>query len=314
MKWHAKIIIKIREFFRKYKNVILVVVIAFAVMIAVNYFLKNMETPEIPITTYKPNVSVMDDKEVPEELQEPIKNLIDEYMEYCNNKEYEKAYNLLDKECKDTMFPTVEALEMYVNKIFPEKKIYNIQNFSIVGSTYVYKVKILNDILASGLTNEEYNFYEEVMSITDDKDGLRLGIYGFVRKDDMTVVAEDDNLKINVNKKVTLYSSETYEVSIRNKTDHIIVLLDDTEASEVEINIGAQTRKMSNTTGNSIIIPPKHTVNRKLSFPKFVDDGRTTEKLIFNNIRVLESYSGNLNNKQAELDNAIKLYSLNISI
>ena len=43
------------------------------------------------------------------------------------------------------------------------------------------------------------------------------------------------------------------------------------------------------------MIHPRDTDTFKIRFTKFVDDGNTATRLIFNNIRVLESYSSDEN-------------------
>ena len=69
LKWR----LKIRNFFKKYRKVILIVIVVWAVIIAINYYLKNKKEPEVLNTTYTPHeVLLKRDTEVPEKLQTPI--------------------------------------------------------------------------------------------------------------------------------------------------------------------------------------------------------------------------------------------------
>lgn len=92
--------LKIRRFFKKYKKIIIFIIIIWAIIFVVNYILKNMPKEDIPETTYEPNVSVMTEDEVPDKWHETIESTIETFVQRCNNKEYEAAYNMLSDDCK----------------------------------------------------------------------------------------------------------------------------------------------------------------------------------------------------------------------
>ena len=305
--------LKIRKFFRKYKRIILIVIVIWLVIIAVNYFLKRMRENEKPSTTYEPNISVMDNSEVPKSLQEPINNLIGEFVNYCNDKEYEKAYNLIDSDCREAIYPTIDKFKVYVDSIFSSKKIYNIQNFSNVNKNYIYDVRILDDILTTG-ASKGYAYYQEKFVMKSTKEGLKLCIGGFVQTDNLNIVAEDEYMKVQIKKRVVNYDTEKYYLTITNRSQYPILLLDGTLGDEIALDIGNQDRKLQTSEQNLIIIYPKENKEVILPFTKFVDDGRTSSKLKFNAVRILRSYSGDSNKMQEELENAYDKYSLNIDL
>ena len=163
MKFWLDFRLKVRKFFREHKRVIIIIVIIWGLIIAINYFLKGKQEPVKPITTYDPHSPVMDETDkVPDEYKEPINNLIDNYVNYCNNKEYENAYNLLSNEFKSKYCNTLDGFKSYVDELFDEKKIYNIQNYSNVDNVYVYRIRLLEDILATG-TTDGYEYKEEMV-------------------------------------------------------------------------------------------------------------------------------------------------------
>ena len=55
LKWR----LKIRNFFKKYKKIILVVILVFAVVIAINYYLKHHQEPETLNPTYAPHEELL---------------------------------------------------------------------------------------------------------------------------------------------------------------------------------------------------------------------------------------------------------------
>lgn len=309
-----KIRLKVNDFFKKHKNKIILIIIVWTIIIAINYLMKYWNENKPPMTTYEPNKAVMDESTVPSRLQEPINNLISQFVNYCNDKDYEGAYNLIDDECKDALYPSIEIFKLYVDNIYNTKKIYNIQNFSNVGKNYIYEVRILDDIMATGTNGSGYIYYEEKFVMKDTKNGLKMCIGGFVDKEELNIVAEDEYLKFNIEYKLVDYETETYAVTITNRSQYPIILQDDTVSNEIELNIETQKRTARNLTGNLIMINPRDTQTFNITFTKFVDDGNEPIELIFNAVRVLNSYSGNKDLREQEVENAVDKYSLNIKL
>lgn len=305
--------LRIRRFFKKYKKIIIFIVIAWAIIFTVNYILKNMPKEEIPKTTYEPNVSVMTEDEVPEKWQATIESTIDTFVQRCNNKEYESAYNMLSDDCKDAVYPTLSSFQKYVDNRFKEKRSYSIQNFSNVGKQYIYDVNLMDDLMATGLTNKEFYYNEEKFVFTEDDKSLKLAISGFVRRNNLNIFAEDENLKVNILYKDVYYDNEIYSVTLTNRSTHPIVIADGTTNNEVVINTGEDERSEKNVGTYGIVLQPNESKSYKFQFNKYCDDGNAPTYMMFNNIRVLQSYSGNESTRQAELDNAIRIYTLRIN-
>lgn len=316
MNTRAKVQLKIRDFYQRYKLIIFIVLIIWTTIFVINRFLGRQNNNSMsPETTYAPHVSVMNtNKEVPEKLHQPIETIIDTYVNYCNNGEFQKAYDLISDECKSSYFTSYKLFENYAKEIFGNtKKIYNIQSYSNLENTYIYKIRILEDILANGTTTG-YGYYEEKITINaEDKNNLKLNIGNFVSEEDINIFAEDEYLKIEILGKTVKYDSEIYNVKFTNKSEYPIVLANNKEEFEIGIYIGDQTRAINLPIGN-IALSPNSTQIRSLEFTKFADDGKKSDVMIFNAIRVLQSYSGESNKYEQEINNAIKLYSLTVNI
>ena len=61
-------------------------------------------------------------------------------------------------------------------------------------------------------------------------------------------------------------------------------------------------------------VSPNATREYNISFDKFYDNGKTSQKLIFNSIRVLNNYNWKTGTTDNDLNNAVKLYSLAIDL
>lgn len=85
-----------------------------------------------------------------EELDLEIENnnilFISKFLDYCNDKKIEEAYNMLSKECIEKKFYTVNVFKKeYIDEIFTYKKEYKIEK-----ENNLYKIIILEGILESG--------------------------------------------------------------------------------------------------------------------------------------------------------------------
>ena len=303
MNYYTNLRVKAINFWKKNKKKILIFLIIFIIVFIINN-----------IITYNPHISVINDEKVPEKYVEPIVNLIDQYFNYCNNGEYENAYNLVTDECKKAYYPNLESFTAYVNHVFEgKKKIYNIQSYSIVDNTYVYSIRILDDILANG-TTDGYYYYEEKLILTEQNGQMRLSIGGFISQDNPKISVEDDYMKVEIIDKVVDYETETYKIVVTNKSDDkYIVIADGTQSNEVRLNLGTRQDSPENMQTSFIVRPGSFDI-QEITFQKYYDNDKTSQGIIFGAVRVLNDYNYADRTTQDNLDSAVKLYSLEIPL
>lgn len=312
LKWR----LKIRNFFKKYKRVIFIVAIVWLIIIAINFFLgRRSETPVLN-TTYNPHEVVLtSDTEVPEKLQTPIEDTIDDYINKCNNKDYSGAFELLTADCKTHVFgDSLDNFTTYASSIFPNKKRYSIQNYSNYGQAYIYNVKLIDDIITTGLTNQSYAYYEEKFAVKEDDGKIKLNVNDYMGFNDLKKVAEDDYLKIRVENKEEFYSFEIYSVKITNKTDKKVVLYDGIVGNELSLISGQDERNPINVR-DAIILEPGETRTFEVTFNKYYDESTKASEIAFNKIRIMtEQYTGTEETEEEELSKAERTYSITIPI
>ena len=314
MKPGTKILLALRNFWKKYWKYITIIAIVWIIVIIINNFLKN-RVEEISITnTYTPDTPVIDSGgSVPRTEREEVNNTIDIFFNYCNNKEYKNAYDMLTVACQEYMYnDSLEEFIQYVDSIYTSKKIYNIQNYSNVDDVYIYDINILDDILSTGTTGG-YQTYSEKIAIVKEDGSMKISNQGYIGKTVFNnVYAEDNYVKISILNKNMSYQREEYAVEISNKTDGYIVIANGNVANEITLNLGDQTRPALDMINNPIIISPGKAANVFLLFDKYYDDGKTPTEMNFNLIRL---YS---NNQETAIEglstNANTTYSMNISL
>lgn len=311
--------LKIRHWLKKYGKILFFIVVVWSVIFIVNKFLGDYQREEVPNTTQTPQISVMNSGErVNKKVQASAEEFIEEYVDACNQGKYQKAFAMLSEDCKEYEFSgDVENFALHVLDKMPTPKQYSIQNYSNVNGYYIYEVKYIDDILATGLTNSEYTFTTEKLVLSkNSKGGFNIAVGNFIENRKINNVSENDYLKIDVKNCLVRYSTETYEVQFTNRTDYTIVIADNYEENEVAIALSGEYRGTENSN-NTIVLAPEESITLKLGFMKFIDDNDETQSILFNNIRVLENYPGvfaTYDEKKAEIDKAIDKFSVNIPV
>lgn len=301
--------IKIKKFIEKYGKLIGLIIFIWISIIFINKFLEKSDAESNPTTTYTPHVAVLDEaKSVPKKVQNSIEDFLEEYIKYCNNKEYEKAYNMISDECKE-FFKSFTEYKLYVSNKFGSEKIYSIQNYSNYNDKYIYNVKLYDDLLATGLTNSTYKYQEEKIVASYDKNNkIVFSVGNFIEKKDLLSVQENEYLKIDVRNKIVKYSFETYEIKLTNRSENIIVIENGEVENEVLLNLGKEYRKEIDAT--DIVLKPNETKIVNITFNKFYDDGVDSKSIVFDSIRVVENYIEDNPNEE----NSIYKFSMELGL
>lgn len=284
--------LKVRNFIRKYKKWVFIILIAFGIVIAINSFIKNHDYKEVPSTTYEPYTPIMGgNTDVDKKVAEGISNIIEQYVEYCNEKEYKKAYDLLSTDCKENEFLTLERFKEHVNNLFPTRKVYTLQNYYNTDDTYVYRLRIFDDILATGLTGVyDLEYTTEIVTLKEEKGNIVLSVNGYIGKENIGKVYEDQYIKITVESKNVTYETETYEVTLKNKTQYVIAVLDNTISNEIVLKLNTGTRSLKGFATGTIVLRPNQERNYSFNFSRYYHETDLPKGLNFANIRVLRRY------------------------
>lgn len=309
--------LKIKHFFRKNKKIIFVIVIVWLFIFFINQVLK-LYTPEPEIEdTYEPHVSVIDSSQkVPEKYQTNIEDLIEEYVNYCNNNDFDKAYNMLSKDCKEYAYPTYEDFIDHLKIVMYTPKKYSIQNYSNLDDMYIYSISYTDDFLATGLTNTEYSYTEEKMAFKENEDGqLEMSVGNFIKHENINLSTENEYLKIDVKDRIVNYATEEYTVRFTNRTNYDIVISDYVEENEITLSLSNEVRGAEQH--EDIVLGSNETKDVKIIFSKYVDDNDSSNFINFNNIRVLEDYYGEFSENtviEDKIINAIAKFSMNVAV
>ena len=182
--------------------------------------IKQVQTQYVEEENLKNNINSISNSNLKSENVETITSFID----YCNNQEIEKAYNLLTNDCKNVLFPTQDLFkENYYKKIFTNKKTYNLAYISSDENIKTYQLTILDDILATG-KYDETKVHEELISIIQENNEEKLNINNFIKVEEINKTNTTENIILTVNKRYIFADYEKYSINVFNSTENYFKL------------------------------------------------------------------------------------------
>ena len=114
-------------------SVIIILIVSFVLLRLLNHLAKvqneeNMNNNVNQPITYNRDYEIISGERKDTDTYNKEHSVIENFLEYCNSKEFEKAYDMLTQECKDVIYPSLETfISEYGEKVFSIKRDYNIQ-------------------------------------------------------------------------------------------------------------------------------------------------------------------------------------------
>ena len=246
----------------------------------------NANQINISSSTYKPEETTIQGSNLSSTQQNKNSDVMSNFIEYCNQKQIEKAYNILTDECKEVLFDSeIENFkENYINKIFNSKKIYSMQSWIQATSMYTYKVKIMDDILSTGKTD---NAIEDYYTIVNKNGEYKLNLNSYIGRRQINKTIEKGNISITVNTKDTYMDYESYNIKVQNNSDKSIILDSKTNEKTVYLtgnNNATYSAFMYEVNDIYLNIKPHIYRTLNIKFNKIYNTNIRTQSMNFTNI------------------------------
>ena len=176
---------KFRMFFHHNIVKIIAAIIGIVLLImllqALNSYFANKnqnEASSITTTDYGRDYTVTTDVQKVESVYKEETGLMQQFVDSCNSKNYEEAYNLLTEDCKEVLYPNLNLfIEKYCNIYFGTAKTCNFQAWN----TSTYMVEIRNDALTSGQYSD-INYVQDYFTISKNK----INVNRFIERKDIS--------------------------------------------------------------------------------------------------------------------------------
>ena len=82
---------------------------------------------------------------------EKIKSVMEKFVQYCNEKNIQSAYDLITDECKNQLFDGIEDFkEKYIDIIYKNERNYSMQAWSKNNNMYTYLITDTENVLETG--------------------------------------------------------------------------------------------------------------------------------------------------------------------
>ncbi len=230
--------------------------------------------------------SIISDEDVPEQYREDFGNLIEQFFNYCTQHEPQKAYSLLSQDTIDTLYPTVEIFEsLYCSEKFEGDKDFSFQSWIKSGDLYIYQVKIFDNMLATGKSNDTY--YEDYVTIAPEDGEYKLNINNLIGVKNIYQSYSSEELDITVEESQVFMDYEIYSFEIKNKTDKTILLdsREDTDSTYLLDDTNNQySALLYENNEEELILQPGETKTISIRFSDVYREGIVITQIHFSDI------------------------------
>jgi len=293
---------------------IIVFIFLFGLLQLLNYLSKNKvntkdisnsSTNSTTITatkdkTQKKQTAVMNDYIISNNTASLNEEIIKDFIEYCNNGETSNAYELLSNNCKEVLYSTEEDfIEKYYKNIFNEKKICDMQVWTVDGTTYTYKVTIGSDILSTGQANNS-NQQTDYITVIQEDDEKKLNINSYICRKNVKGTITQNSIQLTVNYKDVYMEYEKYNISVKNKNQNIILLDNKEDVKTIyllddnDVKYSAYAHEISKV---QLIFKPQQKRTLDIKFNKVYDAEKVIKNMHFTNVIInYEEYANDKEN------------------
>lgn len=248
---------------------------------------------------YKPTETVIKGTNISKTQYEADSNIVNKFLELCNNAKIEEAYGLLSDDCKSELYPTIEYFKNnYYNNIFDKKREYNLQSWISTSKYTVYKIRYTNSMLSTGTYNQD-DVYEDYITLNKSNNTEKISIGNLIACEECNIITRTKELEITVVKKKMYVSDEEYEIQVKNNTDKTI-LLDTLETNQTINLVGSSGAKYGAYTNKifliNLTIDPGEIKNITIRFKKNFSSDNKSEQIEFSNI--IKDYYAYIQNQE----------------
>mgnify|MGYP000526651255 FL=1 len=214
-------------------------------------------------------------------------NTINNFINYCNQKDLEKAYSMLTEDCKSQIYTTLDTFtKAYYNDVFNgQKKTCTIENW--FGNTY--KVNIYDDMLATG--KETKYSKQDYITIETENGENKLNINNYIGHKDINKTTTNDNITVQVESRDTYKDYEEYTIKVKNDKDKTIQLdtIQSPKTLYLEDEKGVKYNYYSNELTDSMLtIEAGHSKEMTIKFYSTYISSKKIRNIVFSNLKVID--------------------------
>ena len=236
----------------------------------------------------QPIKSVITGQKASKEDTEENVGVVKDFIELCNNKEYEKAFSLLTQDCQGEFNNDLNTfINNYAKRIFNTSKTYKLELWYAMNNAYTYKIQYYeNNLLATGNSNLTNNI-EDYISILRENDETKISINNFIKKENINKSQKVNDIEIIVNYKKMYRDYEEYNITIKNLTSKDVLLSDGKDSKDiclVDDNNIEYSSYLHEIPIDNLTLKSGYQVVLNVKFNKMYNAYRNIKRLKFGNI------------------------------
>lgn len=244
-------------------------------------------------STIKSTKSAITYEDVESGILETANRVIDKFITLLNENNYVEAYNLLSKDCKSELYPSIDDFKInYYDEIFKTYKSYTMQNWL----KNTYKIEYRESLLDTGGVKEE-SFIRDYITVVRENNEYKLNINNFIGVNIINKKVENQGLEIEIVSKSIYMNYEIYKISVKNNLSQKIKLCNLQELASIYILDNNNIRYyacLNELTEAEIQIPSKVKTNFNIKFMNTYTDGKSIQKIVFQNILLQGEQKNNI--------------------
>lgn len=279
----------------KYKligyGILIIICILFAIKSLNLYYEEQEERKMTQITQNEINETTQSTTETEQIINsvenDTIRATMTSFVNYCNNREIENAYKMLTDQCKNAMFPSEDYFKnTYLEKIYNEKKIYDMLKWSEDGNKTTYLVKLYGDLLATGGVNADYT--EDYYTFVKNENGTyKININNYIYGEERNIEETINGITIKV-EYVNVYEEyEDVKITFINNTSKTICLNGNKSSGNIYLQNGRGTKYSAlndKFEKEEIVMKPKETQSLWIEFNKVYSSTNKAQYLTISDI------------------------------
>lgn len=229
---------KLLRIYNQNRGLIIAIVCAIALIIIIIQILNSLVEQDIeakrqkilaqtPIPTdstaiYQNNTSVLTGEKVRDIRTD--KEIIEQFVKYCNDGQIEEAYNMLTADCKTRIYPSLEYFKtVYYDRIFEKKRMYKLENWYTTSKFTTYYIRYTEDVLASGNLDSESN-RGDYITVVNGGDKKELSISSYVGAENSNRVTTSNGVTLTVSKIHNYMDYTILTLKVKNNTQNAICI------------------------------------------------------------------------------------------
>lgn len=183
----------------------------------------QQETTSNVVSYYNESKSIISEGRISSKYSEDLGNIITQFFTYCIEHQPEYAYTMLTDDIKKELYPTLDMfIELYYKNKFEGDKQFSFQSWTTADKLYIYQVRIYDNMLSTGKTND--NYIEDFVVVIPDEGGYKISVNGYLEETAINKISENDMLTIEVATVDRYMDYEIYTLRIKNKINESVLL------------------------------------------------------------------------------------------